>query len=100
VSAAALTGAHEIKASLAAARAGDAVSTWKRWERARVMGEEIGRDLNKPLAFGPSSVAIWSVALPVEMLNGVEAVRPTRQVNPVLGSLIPAAEITPSRYSR
>ena len=100
VTAAALTGAYELKASLVAARAGDAVATWERWERARVIGEEIGRDLNEPLAFGPSNVAIWSVALPVEMLDGPEAVRRARQVNPVLGSLIPAATVAPGRYSR
>ena len=35
-----------------------AAATWERWERARVIGEEIGRDLNEPLAFGPSNVAI------------------------------------------
>ena len=65
-----------------------------------MIGEEIGRDLNEPLAFGPSNVAIWSVALPVEMLDGAEAVRRARQVNPVLGSLVPAATIAPGRYSR
>ena len=54
MTAAALTGAYELKASLVAARAGDAVATWERWARARMIGEEIGRDLNEPLAFGPS----------------------------------------------
>ena len=100
VTAAALTGAYELKASLVAARAGDAVATWERWERAWVIGEEIGWDLNEPLAFGPSNVAIWSVALPVEMLDGAEAVRRAQQVNPVLGALVPAATIAPGRYSR
>jgi hypothetical protein len=44
VTAAALTGAYELKASLVAAWAGDAVATWERWERARVIGEENGRE--------------------------------------------------------
>ncbi len=100
VTAAALTGAYELKAALIAARAGDTVATWERWERARTVAEEIGRDLNEPLAFGPSNVAIWSVALPVEMLNGAEAVNRARLVNPSLGALIPAATIGPGRYSR
>ena len=64
------------------------------------MADEIGRDLNEPLAFGPSNVAIWSVALPVEMLHGAEAVNRAGQVNPFLGTLIPAATIGPGRYSR
>lgn len=100
LTAAALTGAYELKAALVAARAGDSAATWGRWERARVVGEEIGRDLNEPLAFGPANVSIWSVALPVEMLDGAEAVRRARQVNPLLGSLVPAATIAPGRYSR
>jgi transcriptional regulator with XRE-family HTH domain len=98
--AAALTGAYELKAALTAARAGDTATTWARWERARTMADEIGRDLNEPLAFGPSNVAIWSVALPVEMLHGAEAVDRAGQVNPFLGTLIPAATIGPGRYSR
>jgi len=47
---------------------------WERWERAHAIGEQIGQDRNEPLAFGPSNVAIWSVALPVEMLDGAAAV--------------------------
>src|SRR6266567_116885 len=100
VTAAALTGAYELKAALVAARAGDEAAMWQRWERAYAAGEEIGRDLNEPLAFGPSNVAIWSVALPVEMLEGAEAVARARQVNPVLSSLVPAATIAKGRYSR
>lgn len=65
VTASALTGAYELKAALVAARAGDAVATWERWERAHSISEEIGGDLNEPLAFGPTNVAIWSVALAV-----------------------------------
>ncbi|HUY49062.1 MAG TPA: helix-turn-helix transcriptional regulator [Streptosporangiaceae bacterium] len=100
VTVAALTGAYELKAALVAARAGDEAAMWQRWERAYAVGEELGRDLNEPLAFGPSNVAIWSVALPVEMLDGAEAVARARQVNPVLGALVPAATIAKGRYSR
>jgi transcriptional regulator with XRE-family HTH domain len=98
--AAALTGAYELKAALAAARAGDAAAMWERWERAQVVGEQIGHDLNEPLAFGPSNVAIWSVALPVEMLDGAAAVARAKRVNPTLDALIPAATIARGRYSR
>jgi len=98
--AAALTGAYELKAALVAARAGDAAAMWERWERAHAIGEQIGQDRNEPLAFGPSNVAIWSVALPVEMLDGAAAVTRARLVNPVLSALVPAATIARGRYSR
>jgi hypothetical protein len=98
--AAALTGAYELKAALVAARAGDRPAMWARWQRAHAVGEQIGHDLNEPLAFGPSNVAIWSVALPVEMLDGAAAVARAKQVNPTLGALIPAATIARGRYSR
>jgi hypothetical protein len=39
-------------------------------------------------------------ALPVEMLDGAEAVARARQVNPVLSTLMPAATIANGRYSR
>ena len=97
---AALTGAYELNAALVAARAGDAAAMWERWERAHAIGEQIGHDLNEPLAFGPSNVAIWSVALPVEMLDGAAAVARAKQVNPTLDALIPAATIARGRYSR
>jgi hypothetical protein len=100
LTAAALTGAYQLKAALVAARAGDATASWQRWEWARTVAEDIGRDLNEPLAFGPSNVAIWSVALPVEMLNGAEAVNRAQLVNPLLSTLTPAATIGPGRYSR
>lgn len=98
--AAALTGAYELKAALTAARAGDAPAMRERWERAQAIGEQIGRDLNEPLAFGPSNVAIWSVALPVEMLDGAAAVRRAVITGPALDALIPAATIAKGRYSR
>ena len=58
-----------------------------RQRQKRSRAAEVGRDLNEPLAFGPSNVAIWSVALPVEMLDGSAAVERARQVNPVLSRL-------------
>jgi transcriptional regulator with XRE-family HTH domain len=98
--AAALIGAYELKAALVAARAGDRPAMWERWDRAHTVAAEIGRDLNEPLAFGPSNVAIWSVALPVEMLDSSAAVTRAGQVNPVLSRLAPAATIGNGRYSR
>lgn len=98
--AAALTGAYELKAALIAARAGDAPTMRERWERANAIGDQIGCDLNEPLAFGPSNVAIWSVALPVEMLDGATAVSRAVPAGPALDALIPAATIARGRYSR
>jgi hypothetical protein len=40
-------------------------------------------------AFGPSNVAIWSVALPVEMLDAAEAVTRALQVNPEAERIAP-----------
>lgn len=99
IDAAALTGAYELKAALISARAGDTASMWERWRRADTIAGDIGHDLDEPLAFGPSNVAIWSVALPVEMLDGATAVRRAETVNPYLGKLTPAATIAPGRYS-
>jgi transcriptional regulator with XRE-family HTH domain len=95
----ALVGAYELKAALVAARAGDANAMWERWRRADAIGAHLGRDHDDPLAFGPSNVAIWSVALPVEMLDAAAAVKRAELVNPVLGTLTPAASIAKGRYS-
>lgn len=73
---------------------------WERWERVHAIGEQIGHDRSEPLAFGPSNVAIWSVALPVEMLDGAAAVTRAKRVNPTPGALIPAATIARGHYSR
>jgi transcriptional regulator with XRE-family HTH domain len=99
VGAAALTGGYELKAALVSARAGDAPAMWEHWERALAIGEQIGHDRDE-LAFGPSNVAIWSVALPVEMLDGAAAVNRATLVGPALDALIPSATIAKGRYSR
>ncbi len=98
--AAALTGMYELKAALVSARAGDAAGLWERWQRASDIAGDIGGDREEPLAFGPSNVAIWSVALPVEMLDGASAVKRAEMVNPALGELRPAASIAAGQYSR
>jgi transcriptional regulator with XRE-family HTH domain len=95
----ALVGAYELKAALVAARASDATAMWERWRRADTIGTEIGSDREEPLAFGPSNVAIWSVALPVEMLDASAAVKRAEIVNPVLGVLVPAPAVGKGRYS-
>ena len=72
---------------------------WERWGRARVIGEEIGRDLNEPLALARQRGYLVGRAAGRDV-DGAEAVRRALQVNRVLGSLIPAATIAPGRYSR
>lgn len=99
VEAAALNGAYELKAALVCARAGDSASMWKRWQRAEDIGQQIGADRDEPLAFGPSNIAIWSVALPVEMLDAATAVKRAETVNPALEKLTPAGSAARGRYS-
>jgi hypothetical protein len=99
IEAAALSGAYELKAALVHARAGEAASMWERWQRAEDIGQQLGADREDPLAFGPSNIAIWSVALPVEMLDAATAVKRAEMVNPALGKLAPAASVTKGRYS-
>jgi len=99
VEAAALTGMFELQAALIAARAGDSATLWQRWQRAYDIGQQVGADRGEPLQFGPSNVAIWSVSLPVEMLDGATAVKRADQVGPGLGKLIPAAVVTKGQYS-
>jgi len=98
--AAALIGMYELKAALVSARAGDAAGLWERWQRAADIAAEIGRDCEEPLAFGPSNVAIWSVALPVEMLDAAAAVKRAETVNSALDELRPAGSISKGQYSR
>jgi tetratricopeptide (TPR) repeat protein len=100
IDAAALSGMYELKAALVSARAGDAAALWERWNRAETVAIEVGHDREEPLAFGPSNVAIWSVALPVEMLDGASAVKRAERVNPALDALRPAASISKGQYSR
>jgi transcriptional regulator with XRE-family HTH domain len=99
IEAAALAGMYELQAALISARGGDAPTSWKRWQYAYDIGQQVGVDRSDPLQFGPSNVAIWSVALPVEMLDGATAVKRAEQVSPVLDKLTPAAMITKGRYS-
>lgn len=99
VEAAALTGMYELLAALIAARGGDQATLWQRWQRAYDIGQHVGTDRGEPLQFGPSNVAIWSVSLPVEMLDGATAVKRAEQASPTLGKLTPAAVITKGQYS-
>jgi transcriptional regulator with XRE-family HTH domain len=99
VDAAALTGMYELLAALIAARGGEPGSLWQRWQRACDIGEQVGADRGEPLQFGPSNVAIWSVSLPVEMLDGATAIKRAEQASPALGKLTPAAVITKGQYS-
>jgi transcriptional regulator with XRE-family HTH domain len=99
VEAAALTGMFELQAALIAARGGDSDMLWERWQRAYDIGQQVGADRGEPLQFGPSNVAIWSVSLPVEMLDGATAVKRAEQVGPALGKLTPAAVVTKGQFT-
>lgn len=99
VEAAALAGMYELLAALIAARSGDPVTLWQRWQRAYDIGQEVGTDRGEPLQFGPSNVAIWSVSLPVEMLDGAAAVKRAEQASPTLAKLTPTAVIAKGQYS-
>jgi transcriptional regulator with XRE-family HTH domain len=99
VEAAALTGMFELQAALIAARGGDSDMLWERWQRAHDIGQQVGADRGEPLQFGPSNVAIWSVSLPVEMLDGATAVKRAEQVGPALGKLTPAAVVTKGQFT-
>lgn len=71
-----LRGSLHLKAALNAARAADSAGTDAGLRHAERAAECLGVDRNDfELCFGPTNVAIWSVALPVEFGQGREAVR-------------------------
>lgn len=66
----AVYGYLHLEAALAAARRGDQASTDARLSEAQLAATRIGTDRDDyRLAFGPTNVAIWSVALPVEYVD-------------------------------
>ncbi|MCS7475923.1 helix-turn-helix domain-containing protein [Umezawaea endophytica] len=69
-------GVLHLKSGLAAARAGDAVTSDSHLDEARDTASRVqpGSDYYR-LAFDADSVAIWSVGLAVERLDGTEAVK-------------------------
>jgi transcriptional regulator with XRE-family HTH domain len=70
----AVYGYLHLEAALAAARRGDRVDADHRLSEAREAATRIGADRDDyRLAFGPTNVAIWSVALPVEYGDPVPA---------------------------
>ena len=65
-----------LKSGLAASRAGDAVTADDHLQEAQETANRIGVDRDDyRLAFGPTNVQIWGVALAVERLDGTTAVR-------------------------
>ncbi|MGI9001761.1 MAG: helix-turn-helix domain-containing protein [Pseudonocardia sp.] len=65
-----------LKSGLAAARAGNRDLADAHLGEARKSAERVGVDRDDyRLCFGPTNVNIWSVALAVEMLDGIEAVK-------------------------
>lgn len=71
-----------LKSGLAAARAGDRVTADAHLAEAAETAKRIGVDRDDyRLCFGPTNVAIWSVGLAVEALDGAEAVRRAKTVN-------------------
>lgn len=72
-----------LKSGLAASRAGDRASADDHLAEAEESAQRIGRDRDDyRLAFGPTNVRIWSVALAVERLDGTTAVRRGRGFEP------------------
>jgi len=68
-------GSLHLKAALAAARAGNAATTWQHHAEAHTAAERIGTDRDDyRLCFGPTNVGIWSVGLAVELCDGATAV--------------------------
>jgi transcriptional regulator with XRE-family HTH domain len=65
-----------LKSGLAASRAGDAATADGHLQEAQETANRIGVDRDDyRLAFGPTNVQIWGVALAVERLDGTTAVR-------------------------
>jgi transcriptional regulator with XRE-family HTH domain len=79
-----------LQAALSAARAGDPERAWEHYTAAERAATEVGADRDDfRLSFGPTSVAIWGVALAVEMYDGPAAVARGEQV--VLPATLPRA---------
>lgn len=74
-----LRGAFHLKAALNAARAADATGTDMALMHAQLAADELGPGGDAfddfGLSFGPSNMACWSVAMPVEFGRGREAIR-------------------------
>lgn len=69
-------GMLHLKAALIAARAGHVDTVWSHIGEADETARRIGRDRNDyQLAFGPTNVDIYRVAVPVEMGDGTTAVK-------------------------
>ncbi|MEV0360521.1 helix-turn-helix transcriptional regulator [Nocardia sp. NPDC050697] len=65
-----------LKSALAAARSGKRDAADAHLEEARQIAARIGTDRDDyRLCFGPANVAIWSVGLAVELMDGTEAVK-------------------------
>jgi hypothetical protein len=75
-----------LRSALARAGAGDAAGTWDHVREAEELARRVGGDRNDyRLAFGPTNVAIWSVSLAVEMMDGTTAVSRAGRVRPSAG---------------
>ena len=71
----AVYGYLHLEEALATARSGNATATWDHFREAQVVAGRIGHDRDDyRLAFGPTNVSIWGVALAVELLDGSKAV--------------------------
>lgn len=70
-----------LEEALATARSGNATATWDHLREAEEVAGRIGQDRDDyRLAFGPTNVSIWGVALAVELLDGSEAVERGRHL--------------------
>lgn len=76
-----LRGVLHLQAALNQARVADAKTAMRHWQKAAEAADKLGVDRNDfQLQFGPTNVAIWGVALPVELGHGREAVRRAEHV--------------------
>ncbi|MBV9795923.1 MAG: helix-turn-helix transcriptional regulator [Actinobacteria bacterium] len=88
-------GSTHLRSAILAARAartdapGYAQDAWAHLDAARTVADRMGQDRNDyGLAFGPSNVAQHEVAVAVELEDGAEAVRRSRNVR--LGARVPS----------
>ncbi|WP_405179215.1 helix-turn-helix domain-containing protein [Nocardia sp. NBC_01377] len=73
-------GGLHLQSGLAASRSGKSDLADMHLSEAREAAMRLGDDLDPILSFGPTNVAIWSVALAVEAMDGAEALNRAKAV--------------------
>jgi tetratricopeptide (TPR) repeat protein len=71
-----------LEEALATSRAGNAEATWDHLREAEEVASRLGQDRDDyRLAFGPTNVSIWGVALAVELMDGATAVERAQRIH-------------------